>query len=317
MATVERASWRTGTTRFDFMGRRRPFMAVSAVLVVVVILSLIFRGLNFGIDFTGGVVVEATYSNPVDLASVRTALARAGQPEAQVQSFGSSSSVMLRLPPEPQATQDSEAFRNKLLAALRVPDPSVQLQSVETVGPQVGQDLAEQGSLALLFTLILIFVYVMIRFRWKFAVGAIVATAHDILLTVGFFSLLQLQFDLTVLAAVLAVLGYSLNDTVVVYDRIRDNFRLIRRGTPADIVNASVNQTLSRTIITSFVTLLSVLALLFLGGATLEGFSIALTVGIVIGTYSSIYVASAMALTLKVVPADLAPPKRERPDDLP
>jgi preprotein translocase subunit SecF len=224
---------------------------------------------------------------------------------------------MLRLPPQPQATQDSEAFRNKLLAALQGPDPSAKLQSVETVGPQIGQDLAEQGGLAMLFTLILIFVYVMIRFRWKFAVGAIVATAHDVLLTIGFFSLLQLQFDLTVLAAVLAVLGYSLNDTVVVYDRIRDNFRLIRRGTPAEIINASVNQTLSRTIITSFVTLLSVLALLFLGGPSLEGFSIALTVGIVIGTYSSIYVASAAALTLNVVPADLAPPKRERPDDLP
>jgi len=317
MAVAERRSWRTGTTQFDFMSRRGPFMITSAVLTAIVLVSLIVRGLNFGIDFTGGVLVQASYQNPANLSAVRAALARAGQTDAQVQSFGSSSSIMIRLPPQPLATQDSEAFRNKLVAALRVPDPTGTVQSVETIGPQIGQDLAEQGGLAVLFALILIFVYVMIRFRWKFAVGAIVATVHDVLLTVGFFSLLGLQFDLTVLAAVLAVLGYSLNDTVVVYDRIRDNFRLMRRGTPASIINASVNQTLSRTIITSFVTLLSVLALLFLGGPTLEGFSIALTVGIIIGTYSSIYVASAMALVLKVAPADMMPPKRKEFDDLP
>jgi preprotein translocase subunit SecF len=204
-----------------------------------------------------------------------------------------------------------------MLGLLRAQDPNVTLRRVETVGPQVGEDLAEQAGLALLFAMIMIFIYVALRFRWKLAIGAIVATAHDVIVTMGFFSVLGWQFDLTVLGSVLAVLGYSLNDTIVVYDRIRDNFRLMRRGTPDAIVNASVNQTLARTLVTGVTTLLVLLALLLIAGETLRGFSVALIIGILVGTYSSIYVASAMALLLKINPSDFVVAKQEHVDDLP
>jgi len=203
------------------------------------------------------------------------------------------------------------------MAALGAADGSFVDRRIEFVGPQIGEDLVENGGLAMLFVLLMVFGYIVLRFRWKFAVGAISALAHDVIITFGFFSIVGLEFDQSVLAAVLAVIGYSLNDTIVVYDRIRENFRLMRRGTAEAIVNTSINQTLSRTIITGVTTLLVLLALFLLGGETVEGFSIALIAGIIVGTYSSIYVASAAALFLDVSPMDLVPPKREEIDDLP
>ncbi len=222
----------------------------------------------------------------------------------------------MRLPPVEDAEEGTN-IGQEVEAQLRLIDDSVELVRTEFVGPQVGEDLTEQGGLAVLFALILIFGYVMLRFRWKFAAGAIMALVHDVIITIGFFSVTQLNFDLPVLAAVLAVVGYSLNDTIVVYDRIRENFRLIRRGSPVDIVNTSVNQTLARTLITGVTTMIVLMALYFLGGEAVAGFSIALIAGIIIGTYSSIYVASAAALTLDVSPRDLMPAKVEEIDDMP
>jgi preprotein translocase subunit SecF len=308
--------WFGATPNFDFMKYRRTALTVSAVLTVAAVLSLLVRGLNLGLDFTGGLVVEASYPQEADLVSIRAELAAAGFETAQVQNFGSVSDVLIRLPPLAD-TADAGAMQDQVLGILRGQDPGVTLRRIETVGSQVGEDLTEQGGLAMLFALIMIFIYVMLRFRWKFAVGAIVATVHDVLVTIGVFSVLGWQFDLTVLGSVLAVLGYSLNDTIVVYDRIRDNFRLVRRGTSESIVNLSVNQTLARTLVTGVTSLLVLVALLFLGGDTLWGFSVALIIGIVVGTYSSIYVASAMALALKVTPADLVAAKQEKVDELP
>lgn len=307
--------WFKGTPNFDFMRYRHAALIGSAMLTVVALLSLGIRGLNLGIDFTGGVIVEASYPQEADLEAIRGQLAAAGYETAQVQNFGSVSDVLIRLPPTDEF--DVSVVREQVLDILRDQDPQVVVREASAVGSQVGEDLAEQGGLALLFAMIMIFIYVVLRFRWKLALGAIVATAHDVIVTVGIFSVLGLQFDLTVLGSVLAVLGYSLNDTIVVYDRIRDNFRTVRRGTAEAIVNASINQTLARTLITGVTTLLVLAALLALAGETLFGFSITLIIGIIIGTYSSIYVGSAMALALKITPADLAPPKREEIDELP
>jgi len=304
------------TPSFNFMGHRRLAMIISAVVLTASLGSILARGLNLGIDFTGGVLLEVSYSDSVDLEAVRAALASAGYENALVQNFGSANDVLIRLPPvedaEEGASLGAEAF-----AALQAQDPSAERRSNVFVGPQVGEDLTEQGGLAMLFALIMIFVYIMMRFLWKFAAGAIAALVHDVVITVGFFSVVNLGFDLSVLAAVLAVIGYSLNDTIVVYDRIRENFRVMRRGTAEEIINTSINQTLARTLITGITTLLVLLALYFLGGETVRGFSIALIVGVVVGTYSSIYVASAAALVLNVSPTDLIPPKREAIDDMP
>jgi preprotein translocase subunit SecF len=323
------------TPKFDFMGRRRLALAFSATLIALSLASLVFRGLNFGLDFTGGVLLEVDYGRPAVLEDVRSALTEAGYTDALVQNFGTASDVLIRLPPvDGGATLDGAGAApaggdgsaaeepgadvgQAVLSALRTRNPDVNLLRTEFVGPQVGADLREQGSLAMLFTLIMIFGYVMLRFRWKFAAGAIAALVHDVMITVGFFSIFQLNVDLSVLAAVLAVIGYSLNDTIVVYDRIRENFRAIRRGGAVEIVNTSINQTLSRTIITALTTLFVLFALLVLGGEAIAGFSIALIVGIVIGTYSSVYIASALALVLEVTPADLMPTKREEVDEMP
>ena len=306
----------SGTPNLPFMKYRRVAMIASIIVTVVSLVSLATRGLNLGIDFTGGVILEVTYPQEVDLQGIRSDLATAGFDKAQVQSFGSLSDVLIRLPPLPNKA-DPQVMQNQIMDVLRKRSADASLQRIENVGQQVGEDFAQQGGLALIVALGLTFVYVMLRFRWKLAAGAIIATAHDVLTTVGFFSVFGLQFDLTVLGSVLAVLGWSLNDTVVIYDRIRDNFRIMRRNDPISIVNTSVNQTLSRTLMTGGTTLLVVLALLFLGGDTLYGFSVALVVGIIVGTYSSTYVASSMALALKVAPADLMPAKQERVDELP
>jgi preprotein translocase subunit SecF len=308
--------WLTGTPNFNFMKFRRTALIASAVVTLISLGSLVVRGLNLGIDFTGGVILEVRYPQEVDLEDIRTDLAAAGYESAQVQSFGSVTDVLIRLPPL-ESTEDQGTAQDQLLGVLRAREPNVEPRNFADVESQVGDELAEQGGVALLLAMIMIFIYVMLRFRWKLALGAIVATAHDVIATIGFFSLLGLQFDLTVLGSVLAVLGYSLNDTIVVYDRIRDNFRIVRRGTPESIVNLSVNQTLARTLVTGVTTLLVLFALLLVGGDTLWGFSVALIFGIVVGTYSSIYVASAMALALKVTPADLMPAKREEIDELP
>ncbi len=296
-------------TNIDFLGKRRISAAVSTILIIGSLILLIpgVRGLNFGIDFTGGVLLELGYKGPANLPDIRERLAASNFADAQVQNFGTASDVMIRI--LPREGLDNKEIAGQLLAVLKAGDPTVELRRTEFVGPQVGQDLTEQGTLAMLFAMIMITAYIMLRFQWKFALGAILATVHDPIVTLGFFALTGLTFDLSVLAAMLAIVGYSVNDTIVVFDRIRENFRKIRRGDAEEIMNISVNETLSRTIMTSFLTMLMVLAMLFFGGETLRGFSSALTVGIVVGTYSSIFIASALALALKATAADLMPPK--------
>lgn len=301
----------------DFMGRRRAAMILSAILIVVSIGAIVVRGFNWGLEFTGGIVAELMFENAVELESVRGTLADAGFDQALVQSFGTTSEVLVRLPPV-ETADEADLVVDRVLEVLRAAGNEVRLmRPPEFIGSQVGSDLAEQGALAMLFATIMIFVYVMLRFRWKFAVGAIAALVHDVIITIGFFALFQFTVDLSVLAAVLAVIGYSLNDTVVVYDRIRENFRMMRRSTTFEIVNASLNQTLSRTIITGLTTLLVLVALLLLAGETLFGFSVALIIGIVVGTYSSIFIGGATVLYLNVLPSDMIPPKREEVDALP
>ena len=303
------------TPSINFMAGRRVAVAISAAAILISLGSIGVRGLNLGIDFTGGLLVEAGYSGTANLAEIRSALADEGYATPLVQNFGTASDVLIRLPP--QEEQDGGEIRDRLLRVLAAGDASVELRRVEFVDGQVGDDLTEQGGLAMLIALILIFIYVMLRFRWKFAAGTITALVHDVIIVVGFFSIFGFGFDLTVLAAVLATIGYSLNDTIVVFDRIRENFRLMRRGSAEEIINNSINQMLGRTIITSMTTLLVLASLYFLGGESVSGFALALIVGVLVGTYSSIYIASASALALDVSPVDLLPPKREEIDSLP
>ncbi len=305
----------TGQFNIDFMGARRVAVAFSAVVIAASLVSLVARGLNFGLDFTGGDLLELTYEGEADLADIRAALNEEGFENPLVQNFGTTSDVLVRLPL--QAESEEGDTRARVIAALQARDPTVELRRADFVGPQVGEELTERGGLAMLIALVLIFVYVMLRFRWKFAAGTISALVHDVIVVVGFFSIFGFGFDLTILAAILATIGYSLNDTIVVFDRIRENFRLMRRGSAVEVINRSINQMLGRTMITSFTTLLVLICLFLLGGETVSGFALALIVGVVVGTYSSIYVASASALALNVSPADLIPPKREEIDSLP
>jgi len=293
----------------NFLGVRRIAAAISAVLLIVSIGSLATRSLNFGIDFTGGILLEAGYDGPADLQDVRSRLTAGGFPDAQVQNFGAASDVLIRVLPR-EGANSGEVGRS-IMRLLRGGDQEVELRREEFVGPQVGEELTERGGLAMIFALLMILAYIMLRFQWKFAVGSVAALVHDVMLTLGFFSLLQIPFDLAVLAALLAVIGYSLNDTIVVFDRIRENFRRVRKEGAEELMNTSVNQMLGRTVITSLTTLLVLVALLFLGGEAVRGFSIALIVGVVVGTYSSIFIASATALALNVTPVDLMPPKDE------
>jgi len=298
----------------DFLGKRKLALIISAVLITVSLASLMTRGLNLGIDFTGGTLVEIGYSQPVELQPIRDALAQNQFNDAIVQHFGTVRDVMIRLPS--QAVANSEVSNQVLQALANTGNP--EMRRVEFVGPQVGEELRDDGGLAVVYALIGILIYVAFRFEYRFALGSVVALIHDVILTIGFFSVTQAAFDLTVLAAVLAVIGYSLNDTIVVFDRIRENFRKLRKEESIDVVNISINQTLARTLMTSITTLLVLFALFFVGGEVIHSFALALIVGVLVGTYSSIYVASATLILLNVSAVDLLPDgKGEVLDDLP
>jgi len=297
-------------THFDFMAKRRLAMLFSGLLILASIGSLATRWLNFGIDFTGGTLIEVGYSEPAELTGVRETLQAAGFGDAVVQHFGTARDVLIRLPTGKDVSKAK--LGDRVVESLRqAASGELSLRRVEFVGPQVGDELKEDGGLAMLIALGAILIYVALRFEYRFALGAVAALFHDVFITLGFFSLLGLEFDLTVLAALLAVIGYSLNDTIVVFDRIRENFRKMRKGSPVEIINLSLNQTLARTLMTSFTTLLVLLALFILGGELIHSFATALIVGVFVGTYSSIYVASPTALVLGVSKADLMPVKKE------
>jgi preprotein translocase subunit SecF len=301
------------TTTFDFMSKRKLAVMFSALLILISIGSLATRGLNFGLDFTGGTLIELGYSHPADLTVIRSTLEQSGFPEAVAQHFGTAKDILIRI--APQKGKSNAEISSSVMTALRgVEETDVNMRRVEFVGPQVGDELANDGGLAMLYALICILIYVGFRFEYRLAIGSVIALVHDVIITLGAFSVFQLDFDLTVLAAILAVIGYSLNDTIVVFDRIRENFRKMRKGSSVDIVNTSLNQTLSRTMMTSFTTLLVLFALFAVGGELIHGFATALIIGIVIGTYSSIYVASASALSLGISREDLMPVEKEGGD---
>ena len=296
--------------KIDFMGKRGLWVTISAILSLIAVLSLAVRGLNYAVDFTGGTVIEASFKESADLADVRTRLEKAGLKGPMVQNFGSSREVLIRLAPQEGAT--NKDIKDKVMGAINAGSSNTaEMTRIEFVGPQVGDDLAEGAVLALLMATLGILIYVAWRFEWRFSLGAILATLHDIVMILGIFSLFQWDFDLSVLAAVLAVMGYSLNDTIVVFDRIRENFRKIRRADTVEVVNLSINETLSRTLMTSFLTLLTVVAMAIWGGEVIHNFALALIIGIVVGTYSSIYVASALAVKLGISRADMLEPERE------
>ncbi|PYZ99856.1 protein translocase subunit SecF [Gammaproteobacteria bacterium 2W06] len=294
-----------------FMAHRRPLALLTAVLIVAAIGFLGVRGLNLGLDFTGGTLVEVGYPEAVELAEVREVLAEDGYDDAVVQTFGTARDILIRLAPD---AGQGDALSNAVLETLRTDNPAAELRRVEFVGPQVGDELAEKGGLALLYALGGILLYVAFRFEYRFAIGAVAAVVHDVVVTLGIFAAIGMTFDLTVLAALLAVIGYSLNDTIVVFDRIRENFLRIRKGTAESIANRSINQMLPRTLVTSLTTLLVLFALALFGGELIRGFAVTLIVGVLVGTYSSIYVASAAALALGVSKEDLVPPPKEGED---
>ncbi len=294
----------------DFLGKRKLALIFSSLLIVISIGSLIVNGLKLGIDFTGGTLVEVGYKESADLTVLRNSLAEAGFEDATVQHFGTTKDVLIRI--KPQDGVSNAMLSNKVIdAANKTSAEPVDKRRVEFVGPQVGDELAEDGGLALLYSMFGILIYVAWRFEYKFSLGSVVALFHDVIITLGFFSLFQMEFDLTVLAAVLAVIGYSLNDTIVVYDRIRENFRALRADSPENIMNISLNQTLSRTLMTSITTAIVLVALALLGGEIIHNFAIALLIGVGIGTYSSIYVASPIVLTLGISKEDLMLPVKE------
>ncbi len=289
----------------DYMAQRWKAMVFSGVLVLITFVSLAVQGLNYGLDFTGGTVIELGYQEPIDTAEVRKSLEGSGLSGITVQHFGSNRDVLLRIPPSGETNNAalSQKVFDTLAAAV---GGKVEMRRVEFVGPQVGKELADQGGLAVLYSVIGILLYVAVRFEWRFSVGAIVATVHDAIICLGVFTIFQLEFDLNVLASILTVIGYSLNDTIVIFDRVRENFRKVRKGTPLDIMNQSVNETMSRTVITAGTVFLVVLALYLFGGETLRGFSLVMIVGVISGTFSSIYMASTVAILLGVSPANLA-----------
>lgn len=304
---------KTATTTIDFLGKRKIALVFSALLILVSITSLSINGLKLGIDFTGGTLVEVGFQQAAELDKLRLSLDQAGFTDATVQNFGTSKDVLIRLQSRADIS-NAELSNNILQAVNTVSSGEVAVRRVEFVGPQVGDELQEDGGLALLYSMFGILLYISWRFEYKFSLGSVAALVHDVLITLGFFSVLQMEFDLTVLAAVLAVIGYSLNDTIVVYDRIRENFRALRKKSPENIINLSLNQTLSRTLMTSFTTALVLVALAFLGGEIIHNFALALLIGISTGTYSSIYVASPVVMALGISKEDLIVPAVEGKD---
>lgn len=297
-------------TNIDFMGARKIATIVSAILLLISVASLAINGLNWGLDFTGGSLIDVQYQEPVDAEEIRQYLEDEGFADGTVQFFGTNSEILIRMPP--QEGLDQANLGDRILASLRAADESVVMRQSSFVGPAVGEELTEDGGLALLTALIVVMFYILFRFTKQFAVGAVTALAHDVFIVIGFFSVFQWTVDLTVLAALLAVIGYSLNDTIVVSDRIRENFRKIRKGLPIEVINQSLNQTLGRTLVTSMTTLFVLLALLIAGGEVIRGFALALTIGVAVGTYSSIYVAANVLLTMGITREDLLVPQ---PDD--
>ena len=303
---------------YDFMGRRRLAAIGSVVLLIVAIGSLATKGLVLGLDFTGGTQIEVGYQHAVELKTVRSALEQSGFKNPVVVHFGTEQDVLIRLQEQQEiiSSENSEgepkvALSDKVMTVLKVANPAVELRRIEYVGPQIGEELRDDGGLGMLAALAVVMLYVAIRFQYKFSIAAVCALIHDVIITLGFFSLFNVEFDLTVLAAVLAVIGYSLNDTIVVSDRIRENFRLLREVDAAGVINESLTQTLGRTIITSLTTLLVLLALFFIGGELIHNFSIALIVGVAVGTYSSIYVAANILLAMDISREDLMPTEKE------
>lgn len=302
------------TLNFRFMKHRKLLGGLSILLVLGSIVSLSTQYLALGLDFTGGTQIEVEYSKPADLEAVREVLKQSPYGSATVQHFGRSEEVLVRVPPVDG--EDKDKVGDNVVTLLQQLDPEVKKKRVEFVGPQVGEELRDKSGLALLIALGMMLIYITLRFQFKFAVGGVVALFHDVIITLGFFSVFRLQFDLTAMAAILAVIGYSLNDTIVVFDRVRENFRKMRAGTSEEIIDESLNQTLSRTLMTSFTTLLVVFALALLGGELIFGFAIALIVGIGVGTYSSIYVASNLLLVQNISREDFLE-KAEVVDDMP
>ena len=302
---------------FNFMRYRKIAGGISAGVVALSIVSLLVFQLEWGLDFTGGSLVEVAYEVPADPERIRAQLDAAGYDGHVVQYFGSDQDILVRMPPQKELSpRENARLGDRIIASLqKVSDSGVTLRRSEFVGPAVGEELTNQGGMGLLAALGMVLIYVAFRFQYKFAVGAVVALFHDVTITLGIFSIVRWNFDLTVLAALLAVIGYSLNDTIVVSDRIRENFRKIRRGNPEDIINTSLNQTLGRTLVTSFTTLLVLFALLILGGELIRGFAIGLIIGVLIGTYSSIYIAANILMLLKITKDDLAVPVKEGVDE--
>ncbi len=302
-------------TKFDFMGIRKWTAILSTVVMAVSLALLYFKGLNFGLDFTGGTQLELRYENPVNFEDVREQLEKAGLTGAKVTQYGSARDILVKI--SNRSGVSEQELGQLVLNALKSHQEKVELRRIEFVGSEVGENLAEQGTLAVVVSLFAMMLYIAMRFEYRFGISAAVALMHDPILILGVFSYFQIDFDLAVLAAILAVIGYSLNDTIVIYDRVRENFRKVRKETPKEIMNLSINQTLSRTIMTSTLTLIVVVALYFLGGESLRGFSLALIIGIIVGTYSSIFVAGALALSMGLSRADLMPSAKKVVDDMP
>jgi preprotein translocase subunit SecF len=298
-------------TKIDFMSQRKWAFSFSLLLMLSSIGILLFNGLNLGLDFTGGVQIEVSYETPPDFSTIRQQLANAGLEDAMAQAYGSSKDVMIKL--KSHKDLDQKQLTNKVLRALT----GAELQRVEVIGPQVGKTLVTNGILAIIVALLGIMIYIALRFEYKFAISAVVSLLHDSIVVLGVFSLFHIEFDLIALAAVLTVIGYSLNDTIVVYDRVRENFRKIRKANATEVLNLSINETLSRTIMISGLTFAAIIALLIFGGQMLRGFSLALITGIVIGTYSSIYIAGSMALLLGLERRNLTPQEKKVVDNMP
>lgn len=293
-------------TAINFMKIKVPALVISTILVLASLFSLFTQGLNLGLDFTGGTVIEVKFEQQADLSKVRTALADNGFADAQVAYFGTSQDVMIRI--APRAELDQKTIGEQVLTTLNtVAETPVTVRKVDIVGSSVGDELKEDGFLAVLAALVVILIYVAARFEWRFSVGAVASLLHDVIITMGLFSVFQLEFDLTVLAAILALIGYSINDTIVVFDRIREMFRKLRDATVDETVNEAITSTLSRTTMTSFTTALTLIVLFMMGGAMIHGFATALLFGIAIGTYSSIYIASSIAVLLGASREDLMP----------